>query len=254
MTVSQPVFDAHVRLRPRPDAAAELLSTMDSVGIARAAVAAGGMVDLDRLSTQIVDGGHVATSADNGSVLAGCAASGGRLVPVYFANPHAPARAYQRAAPAFRGVEISPAVHGVGFDDPRTSALVRVAASVGHSVYTVCVPARGARTTDLIGLARRFPDVTFVFGHCGFIGVDAAGIAAIEPYPNIVAETSGCFSVIANLAVRRLGADRVLFGSEYPLQHPTVELAKYAALELSPAAWRQVAWANAHRLFGEEPR
>jgi uncharacterized protein len=30
-----------------------------------------------------------------------------------------------------------------------------------------------------------------------------------------------------------------------------VELAKFAALGLPPATWRQVAWRNAHRLLGE---
>jgi predicted TIM-barrel fold metal-dependent hydrolase len=46
----------------------------------------------------------------------------------------------------------------------------------------------------------------------------------------------------------------VVFGSEYPLQHPAVELAKFQALRLPPAQWRQVAWDNAHRLLGDEKR
>jgi len=70
---------------------------------------------------------------------------------------------------------------------------------------------------------------------------------------NIVAETSGCLTVVARLAIERLGPDRVLFGTEYPLQHPSVELAKFAALDLSPEVWHRIAWRNAHRLLGEEP-
>jgi predicted TIM-barrel fold metal-dependent hydrolase len=41
----------------------------------------------------------------------------------------------------------------------------------------------------------------------------------------------------------------VLFGSEYPLQHPSIELAKFAALNLTPERWRKVAWHNAQRLL-----
>jgi predicted TIM-barrel fold metal-dependent hydrolase len=41
----------------------------------------------------------------------------------------------------------------------------------------------------------------------------------------------------------------VLFGSEYPLQHPSVELAKFQALGVPPDQWRQIAWDNAHRLL-----
>ena len=69
---------------------------------------------------------------------------------------------------------------------------------------------------------------------------------------NIVAETSGCFAVIVEMAIDRLGPERVLFGTEYPLQHPQVELAKLASLRLSPDVWAQVTWGNAHRLLGED--
>ncbi len=240
------VFDFHARLvRGAP-----LLSTMDDVGITRAMVVAGGVVDLDTLSRHIVDGGYVDTDADNNAVLAACVGSDGRLVPMYFGNPHGDVAEYRRVAPRFRGLELSPAVHGMRFDDPRLSAFVAVAAAHGHPVYTVCLGRPGTRPGDLVALARQFPATTFVFGHCGFIGVDTFGLAEIAPQDNIVAETSGCFSVVARRAIDLLGAERVLFGTEYPLQHPGVELAKFAALELSPATWRQVAWHNAHRLLG----
>jgi predicted TIM-barrel fold metal-dependent hydrolase len=239
------VFDFHVRLAPG------LLATLDAHGIARAGVAAGGVVDLDRLSRQLSDGGHVESGADNSSVLDACAGSGGRLVPFYFANPHDP-EPYRHDATRFRGLELSPAVHGVGFDDPRTAALVGVAAGAGHPVYTVCTGRPGARAADLAALARRYPTVPFVFGHCGASGIDIHGINQIAPVPNILAETSGCFCVAARAALDRLGPDRVLFATEYPLQDPRVEFAKYAALRLDPADWAKVAWRNAHRLLREE--
>jgi uncharacterized protein len=246
------VFDFHVRLIPRPGALRQLIGALDASGITRAAVAAGGVVDLDRLSAQLVEGGHVATTADNDAVLAACTSSGGRLVPFYFANPYQGELPYRRQAPLFRGLELSPAVYGIGFDDPRTVALVRIAADAGHPVYTVCVGRPGARAADLVRLARRFPALPFVFGHCGFTGIDTNGIRLIARQENILAETSGCFSVTARVAVERLGPDRVLFGTEYPLQDPSVEFAKLAALGLDPGSRRKVAWRNAHRLLGEE--
>jgi predicted TIM-barrel fold metal-dependent hydrolase len=246
------IFDVHARLSPRPGAVADLLSTMDSAGIGRAAVAAGGVVDLDRLSAQITGGGGVRTDADNGTIRRACAESGGRLLPFYFGNPHRGPGAYRRDAHLFRGLELSPAVHGVGLDDRRTAAYVAVAADAGHPVYVVCLGRPGARADDLVNLARRFPSTTFLFGHCGHIGIDAHGLNQITPQPNIVAEASGCLTVTARLAVQRLGPARVLFGSEYPLQHPSVELAKFAALGLALDDWRQIAWTNAHRIFGED--
>lgn len=246
------IFDFHARLAPQLGAAGALLATMDDAGIARAAVSAGGLVDLDRLSEQIVDGGRCEAGADNERVRQRCAGSGGRLLPFFFADPYRDVAAYRAGAAGYRGLEISPAVHGFRFDDPAVSALVDIAAGAGHPVYLVCLGRPGARTGDLVALARAHPAVTFVSGHCGHTGLDASGLAQIAPQRNIVAETSGCFTAIARLAVQRLGADRVLFGTEYPLQHPRVELAKLAALGLDAADLHKVAAGNACRLLGAE--
>lgn len=249
---AQPVMDFHVRLAPRPGARARLLATLDECGLERAVVCAGGTIDLDRLSCQLIEGGYIESDADNDAVLAACEGTDGRLVPFFFANPHRGPAVYRARAAAFRGLEISPAVHGVALVDPRVGALVDVAATAGHSVYVVCLARPGAGVADLVTLARRFPQVNFVLGHSGIGNIDFYALALIEDEPNVFLETSGGYTSVAGAALRRLGAERVLFGSEYPLQHPSVELAKFQALRLPPEQWRQVAWDNAHRLIGEE--
>ena len=115
----------------------------------------------------------------------------------------------------------------------------------------VCLGRPGTRTEDLVALAARHPAVSFVSGHCGHTGLDAAGLHRIAPRPNIAVEISGCWTAVARLAVRRLGAERVLFGTEHPLQHPSVEVAKLHALGLTPPQWRLVACGNAVRLLEE---
>ncbi|MCD0448636.1 amidohydrolase family protein [Actinocorallia sp. API 0066] len=248
----QPVLDFHVRLAPRPEARRRLLETLDRCGLERAVVCAGGTIDLDRLSRQLIEGGHVETDADNDAVLAACAGTDGRLVPFFFANPHRAPDAYRSGAAGFRGLEISPAVHGVGLDDPRVEALVGVAADFRHPVYVVCLDRPGAGVADLVALARVFPDVSFVLGHSGIGNIDFHALNLIKDEPNILLETSGGYTCVVEAAVDRLGAERVVFGSEYPLQHPSVELAKYQALGLPAGQWRRVAWDNAHRLLGED--
>ncbi|WP_075730983.1 amidohydrolase family protein [Streptomyces acidiscabies] len=253
-TPAQPVLDFHVRLAPRPGAAQRLLATLDACGLTRAVVCAGGTIDPDRLSRQLVEGGHVESDADNDAVLDACAGTDGRLVPFFFANPHRPPDAYRARAAAFRGLEISPAVHGVALTDPRVAELVGAAARFDHPVYVVCLDRRGATVADLVALARRFPQVNLVLGHSGIGNIDFHALTLIRDEPNILLETSGGYTRVAQEAVSRLGAGRVVFGSEYPLQHPAVELAKFRVLELPPEQWRQIAWDNAHRLLGEEKR
>jgi len=244
-----PVFDFHTRLAPRPGAADRLLAVLDDCKIDRAAVAAGGTIDLRQLSRQLVEGGHVETNADNDAVLAACNASGGRLVPFFFANPHRPASDYAERGERFQGVEISPAVHGVRLTDPRTAALIAEAERLGHPVYLVCIARPGCDVAALVDLARQFPAVTFVLGHTGIGNIDYHAVALITPVPNIVLETSGGYSGVLRDAIDRLGDGRVLFGSEFPLQHPSVELAKYQAIQITPAEWERVAWDNAIRLL-----
>lgn len=239
------VFDFHVRLAPRPGAVERLLSTLDDCGIDRAAVAAGGTIDLRRLSRQLVEGGHVETDADNEAVLAAATASGGRLVPFWFANPHRPAAEYANRGRRFRGLEISPAVHGVPLTDPRTADLVAVAERLRHPVYLVCITRPGCEVADLVALARRHPGVRFVLGHSGVGNIDYHAVDLVAPVPNIWIETSGGYSGVLRDAIDVLGAERVLFGSEFPLQHPEVELAKYRAAGVGPREWGLIAWTNA---------
>lgn len=245
------MFDFHARLAPRDGAVGALLSTMDRYGIARAVVSAGGVIDLDRLATQVMVGGHIEDDADNAAVLAGCADSGGRLLPFFFGNPHRGPARYQEQATRYRGLEISPAVHGVALTDSRTMALVAVAATAGHPVYVVCLGRPGCGPRELVTLAAEFPGVSFVLGHCGFVGIDVYSLRVVAPYPNILAETSGCYTGVVRVAVTRLGAERVLLGTEYPLQHPEVELTKLRVLDLDEASWQQITWRNACRLLGE---
>ncbi|WP_326686790.1 MULTISPECIES: amidohydrolase family protein [unclassified Streptomyces] len=248
---AEALFDFRVRLRPTADAAAGLLAAMDAHGIRRAVVTPGGTASLARISRQFIEGGGVTDDADNGAALAVCRAHHERLVPCYFASPHNP-DAYAAEGKLHAAVEISPAVHGVPLSDPRTAALAETAERTGHSVYTVCLPLPGSGVADLVRLAADFPSVTFVMGHCGIGNIDVWGLSLVRESPNVLVETSGGYTVTLRAALDELGSDRVLFGSEYPLQDPGVELAKVAALGLDSATLSRITWENAHRILGED--
>ncbi|MGP3985986.1 amidohydrolase family protein [Streptomyces sp. 3N207] len=242
-------FDFRVRLRPGAEAAAALLATMDAHGIRRALATAGGTAPLERIARQFLEGGGVTDDAGNSALLDTCEAHPDRLVPCYFANPHNP-RAYAEQAARYAAMEVSPAVHGVPLADPRTAELVETAGRAGHSVYTVCLPLPGSGVAELVELAAAFPAVTFVLGHCGIGNIDVYGIELVRESPNVLVETSGGYTVTLRAALERLGGDRVLFGSEHPLQDPGVELAKFAALGLDATTVARVVRENAHRILG----
>ncbi len=67
---------------------------------------------------------------------------------------------------------------------------------------------------QLVELAKKFPEAKFICGHAG--GVWELGIRAIRPYSNIFVETAGSSPTagFVEMAVRELGAERVIFGSD----------------------------------------
>ncbi|WP_374314281.1 amidohydrolase family protein [Streptomyces sp. XM4011] len=247
---SRRIFDAHAHLSPGEDARIALLKEMDRNGIERSVVVAGAVASPDRLSRQLVLGGEVHDDADNAAVLAGSERSGGRLVPFFFANPHRPAAVYREHGRSFRGLKLAPSVHGLPFTDPRVISLVAVAAELGHGVYAHCSNRPGFGVGDYVALARGFPSVTFALGHAGVGDLDLYGIDLIGPQHNILFETSCGLTATVGIALNRLGADRLLFGSEYPLQAPRVELTKMECLDLTGSQWQAIAWDNAARFAG----
>lgn len=246
---TQKIFDFHARLMPHPTAVERLLRMMDQIRIERAVVSAGGVIPLRQLSKQIIEGGSADAEPDNDFILSSCARSDGRLVPFFFANSSRSPALYRNCGADFAGLELAPAVHGVPLTDDRIAALVNVAGAMGHAVYLHCLIRNGFAVKDLVTLAHRFPRVNFILGHCGVGHVDIYGIDLISGSRNIFLETSGGYTAVVSHALERLGAERVLFGSEYPLQHPAVELAKFRALDLGSEVWGKIAWTNACNLL-----
>lgn len=103
-------------------------------------------------------------------------------------------------------------------------------------------------------LADEYPDVTFIIPHLGSFGDDwKAQLALIDHlarHPNIFTDTSGVrrFDLLEQ-AVKRAGAEKVLFGSDGPWLHPGVELCKVRELGLTPYEEKQVLGENLLRLI-----
>jgi hypothetical protein len=82
-------------------------------------------------------------------------------------------------------------------------------------------------------------------------GINARGLEALRPHPNVLVDTAGgdpeCGMVA--LAVARLGPHRVVYGSDAPIRHQAVTLAKVLSAGLPPATVRDVLWNNAARIL-----
>jgi len=98
-------------------------------------------------------------------------------------------------------------------------------------------------------LARDFASTTVILGHAGAPMFTGPAIVVGEVASNIVLETSWCSPHDIGRAIKALGADRVLFGSDLHF-NPGVELAKYRAIGLTDDVLRLTLGENARRVFG----
>ena len=145
---------------------------------------------------------------------------------------------------------------GLTCTHPDVARLVERVAELGgaimmHTWFKTNDPAlpHGSTPSDLAELAARFPQQTFICAHAG--GNWELGLRAVRELPNIVVETSG-FDATAGfleMAVRELGAERILFGSHLPSRSLGTELAKILFADLSEEQKHLVLGGNFRRLL-----
>lgn len=107
-------------------------------------------------------------------------------------------------------------------NDPITFPIVEtaIAAGVPMLVHTwrkmTGNLANESLPTDMAELARRYPEGRFLMAHFG--GQWEFGLRAIEELPNVRADFSGTINEYGayETAVKRLGEDRVVFGTDLP--------------------------------------
>lgn len=102
---------------------------------------------------------------------------------------------------------------------------------------------------DLAALAARHPHARLVCGHTG--GDWELGIRAIRTASNVSVETGGSdpTSGFVEMAVRELGAERVVFGSDIGGRSFASQLAKVTGADIPPASRRLILGGNLRRLL-----
>ena len=102
---------------------------------------------------------------------------------------------------------------------------------------------------DLAELASRHPRATIVFGHSG--GDWEIGLRTVRPHKNTFADLAGSDPTagFTEMAVRELGADRVLYGSDVGGRSFASQLAKVLGADIPDSAKQLVLSENLKRLL-----
>lgn len=140
-------------------------------------------------------------------------------------------------------------------NSPNLSPLVERATELGalvfqHSWLKVGGNLSGESSPhDVAELAKRHSRATIVCGHAG--GDWEQGIRAIRDCENVSVDLGGGDPTagFVEMAVRELGAERVLFGSDVPGRSFATQLAKVLGAQISPAAKQLIFADNLKRLL-----
>ncbi|MEV6964316.1 amidohydrolase family protein [Hamadaea sp. NPDC051192] len=227
------IVDAHAHAGPYslffiPDSGPDaMVRVMDRCGVSRALFSSHLAIQLD-------------ASAGNDVTAAAVSAHPGRLSGYLVINPWQDPRAEaERYAddPRFAGIKLHPSLHHYALTGPRYAAAFEYAELTGCPVLTHTYA--GSEWDDLsvvAAVAERYPSVTILAGHSGITptGFDSA-IAVARRMPNVVLEVCGSFMRGEDIIrmVGELGADRVVFGSDFPFIDLRMSLGRVIFAQLS---------------------
>lgn len=178
------------------------------------------------------------------------------LFGLYWANPKAEESLAEAAEylslEKFRGMKLHPLLEGYHPNESFVWPFIELLIEKDLPVLIHCGTPIFTLPWSIEELVRNFPKGKFVLGHMGhtnIVYIDGA-IDVAERNPNVWLETSGqpMTSKIAE-AVRRCGAERVMYGSDAPFHEPKVEQLKVQLAGLSDADFEQVMSGTAQELF-----
>lgn len=170
----------------------------------------------------------------------------------------------------FKAVKLHCALLKFFPDDPRIMPVYELAQSIGLTVMAHCgpnvenfakSPQESARERQFSEPANwrsvlgRFPSLKIILAHlAGATHYWDDALYLIERHPNLYVDTSMCIDALAEdrlqELIRRRGAARVVFGSDYPAFDAVGDLLKLRALPLIDEEKRGILGLNAAELLG----
>ena len=105
---------------------------------------------------------------------------------------------------------------------------------------------------DMEAVVKALPNTTFVFAHPGEKATYMAHLERMEKYPNAYLDLSGTglfrYAMLAH-GVNRVGAERFLFGTDFPVCNASMQVGGILSEYLRPADFELIFSGNARRLL-----
>lgn len=153
-----------------------------------------------------------------------------------------------------RGVKLHPEIQGFKIDDYRCLKIYEkcegklpVLIHTGDSRYDMSNPNR------LKPILETYTDLTVIGAHFGGYSVWENAVEELKSYKNFFVDTSSTFPFISKEQARRYiktyGAEKIMFGTDYPMWNPKDEVEYLLNLGLDEDEYKKIFYENAQKLF-----
>lgn len=152
-----------------------------------------------------------------------------------------------------KGIKLHPDSQRFAIDDPRLFALyetirgrVPVMLHMGDKRYNYSHPVKLRKMLDL------FPGLDAVAAHFGGYGMYETAREQLQDTNCIMDISSSMMFMepgVAEKYINIYGAERMAYGTDYPLFEPAKEVKRFLQLKLTPDQMEQIAWKTAHNFL-----
>lgn len=181
----------------------------------------------------------------------------GRFLPLVYLNPFDGKKALDLMKHyvndyGFRGVKLNPLKQAYVADSEIADPIMNMAEELKLPVFIHSGHPPYSLPWSIALLAERHPNVKTVMIHMGHghgVYIDAA-LKMAKRHPNIILEMSGMpMSVKIKEAYDAVGHDRIMFGTDMPFHHPSVEIQKVLTSGASEKELEDIFYNNAAKLM-----
>ena len=153
-----------------------------------------------------------------------------------------------------KGVKLHPDIQHVGIDDVRMCKIYELCRSrlpilmhTGDSRFDFSNPNR------MLPVLEKYPDLTVVGAHFGGWSVWDEAVEKLCNFKNFYVDCSSSLYAMtpekAKELIEAYGAERVLFGTDYPMWDIETEIERFMQIELTDKQRKDILYNNTERLF-----
>ena len=261
------VIDAHCHIYPekivdRAVAGTDAFysTTAACRGVAGELLEIGDRIGIDRFVIQSVATTPKQVVSINEFIAASVATAPDRFTGLGAAHPDSPSQdevIEQIKRLGLHGIKIHPDIQGFAIDDPRMMRVYELCEAEGLPIlmHTGDYRYDFSNPNRLLPVLKAFPKLIVIGAHFGGWSVWDDASRELADMENLYVDCSSTFPFANNdLAlgerlIHRYGAERVMFGSDFPMWSPKAELETFMKLRLTEDERRMILSENAKKVY-----